>query len=156
MTEQNYRSRMVGNEGGHSEASKTDSLVQSSSKQFRKWKTTMTSAWREMSAIYIWKKIQNKHPISTWRMLSFPDVSSEEFHLWTYCEQHKVLLVVLPNTVIDPGTMVVHFPYATFANTAGGWSEGQKGTFEPKYFWMYPKTAGTQINIKSNEASEPL
>lgn len=37
--------------------------------------------------------------------------------LWTYCEKHKILLVVLPNTVIDPGTVVVHFPYAAFANT---------------------------------------
>lgn len=36
---------------------------------------------------------------------------------WTYCEKHKVLLVVLPNTVIDPGAVVVHFPYAAFANT---------------------------------------
>lgn len=40
-----------------------------------------------------------------------------ETHSWTYCEKHKVLLVVLPNTVIDPGAVVVHFPYAAFANT---------------------------------------
>lgn len=67
----NDRSRTVRNEGGHSESLKIDSLVQSSSKQFRKWKTTMTSAWREMSAMYIWKKIQNKDPISTWKLTSF-------------------------------------------------------------------------------------
>lgn len=36
---------------------------------------------------------------------------------WTYCEKHKVLLVVLPNTVINPGAVVVHLPYAAFANT---------------------------------------
>lgn len=29
-------------------------LVQSSSKQYRKWKTTITKAWREISAMYIW------------------------------------------------------------------------------------------------------
>lgn len=58
-------------EGGHSESLKIDSLVQSSSKQFMKWKTTMTSAWREMSAMYIWKKIPNKGPISTWKLRSF-------------------------------------------------------------------------------------
>lgn len=40
-----------------------------------------------------------------------------ETHSWTYCEKHKVLLVVLPNTVIDPGAVVVHFPYAAFTNT---------------------------------------
>lgn len=40
-----------------------------------------------------------------------------ETHSWTYCEKHKVLLVVLPNTIIDPGAVVVHFPYAAFANT---------------------------------------
>lgn len=38
----------------------------------------------------------------------------------TYCEEHKVLLVVLPNAVIDPGTVVVHFPYAAFTNTKQG------------------------------------
>lgn len=40
-----------------------------------------------------------------------------ETHSWTYCKKHKVLLVVLPNTVIDPGAVVVHFPYAAFTNT---------------------------------------
>lgn len=35
-----------------------------------------------------------------------------------HCEKHKVLLVVLSNTVVDPGTVVVHLPYAAFANTA--------------------------------------
>lgn len=35
----------------------------------------------------------------------------------TYCEKHKVLLVVLPDAVINPGAVVVHFPYAAFANT---------------------------------------
>ncbi len=38
----------------------------------------------------------------------------------TYCEKHKVLLVVLPDTVIDPGAVVVHLPYAAFANTVRG------------------------------------
>lgn len=37
--------------------------------------------------------------------------------LLTYCEKHKVLLVVLPDAVINPGAVVVHFPYAAFANT---------------------------------------
>lgn len=35
----------------------------------------------------------------------------------TYCEKHKVLLVVLSHTVIDPGTVVVHLLYAAFAHT---------------------------------------
>lgn len=35
----------------------------------------------------------------------------------TYCEEHKVLLVALPDTVVDPGTVVVHLSYAAFANT---------------------------------------
>lgn len=35
----------------------------------------------------------------------------------TYCEKHKVLLVVLPNAVINPGAVMVHFPYAAFTNT---------------------------------------
>lgn len=49
---------------------------------------------------------------------------SHQHTLWktysgTYCEKHKVFLVVLPNAVIDPGTVVVHFPYTAFANTVG-------------------------------------
>lgn len=37
--------------------------------------------------------------------------------LYTYCEKHKVLLVVLPDTVVDPWTVVVHLPYASFTHT---------------------------------------
>ena len=35
----------------------------------------------------------------------------------TYCKQDEVLLVVLANTVIDPGTVVVHLPNAPLTNT---------------------------------------
>lgn len=35
----------------------------------------------------------------------------------TYCKQDEVLLVVLADTVIDPGTVVVHFPNAPLADT---------------------------------------
>ena len=34
----------------------------------------------------------------------------------TYCKQDEVLLVVLADTVIDPGTVVVHFPNAPLAD----------------------------------------
>ena len=34
----------------------------------------------------------------------------------TYCKQDEVLLVVLTDTVIDPGTVVVHFPNAPLAD----------------------------------------
>jgi hypothetical protein len=36
----------------------------------------------------------------------------------TYCKQDEVLLVVLADTVIDPGTMVVHLANAPLTNTA--------------------------------------
>lgn len=36
----------------------------------------------------------------------------------TYCKQDEVLLVVLADTVIDPGTVVVHFPNAPLADAA--------------------------------------
>lgn len=42
----------------------------------------------------------------------------------TYCEKHKVLLVVLPNTVIDPRTVMVHLPYAPPAHTEQQRSHG--------------------------------
>lgn len=35
----------------------------------------------------------------------------------TYCKQDEVLLVVLANTVIDPGTVMVHLPNAPLTNT---------------------------------------
>ena len=35
----------------------------------------------------------------------------------TYCKQDEVLLVVLANTVIDPGTVVVHLPNTPLTNT---------------------------------------
>lgn len=35
----------------------------------------------------------------------------------TYCKQDEVLLVVLTDTVIDPGTVVVHLPDAPLTNT---------------------------------------
>lgn len=38
-------------------------------------------------------------------------------YIYTYCEKHKVLLVVLPNTVVDPWTVVVHLPYTSFTHT---------------------------------------
>lgn len=35
----------------------------------------------------------------------------------TYCKQDKVLLVVLADAVIDPGTVVVHLPNTPLTNT---------------------------------------
>lgn len=35
----------------------------------------------------------------------------------TYCKQDEVLLVVLADTVIDPGTVVVHLPNTPLTNT---------------------------------------
>lgn len=35
----------------------------------------------------------------------------------TYCEQDKVLLVVLADTVVDPRTVVVHLANAPLTNT---------------------------------------
>lgn len=35
----------------------------------------------------------------------------------THSEEHKVLLVVLPDTVVDPGTVVVHLFDAAFTHT---------------------------------------
>lgn len=42
-------------------------LVQSSSKQYKKWRTTMTKACKEMSAMYIWnaKKYSGLHDLNT-------------------------------------------------------------------------------------------
>lgn len=36
----------------------------------------------------------------------------------TYCKQDEVLLVVLADTVIDPGTVVVHLPNTPLTNAA--------------------------------------
>lgn len=37
----------------------------------------------------------------------------------THREEHKVLLVVLPDAVVHPGTVVVHLLDAAFAHTVG-------------------------------------
>lgn len=37
---------------------------------------------------------------------------------YVHCKQDEVLLVVLADTVIDPGTVVVHFPNAPLADAA--------------------------------------
>lgn len=72
-----------------------------------------------MSHLFYFQKLEN----GLWQLLhsNLIKVSRQptlwETHSWTYCEKHKVLLVVLPNTVIDPGAVVVHFPYAAFTNT---------------------------------------
>lgn len=38
----------------------------------------------------------------------------------TYREEHKVLLVVFSDTVVHPGTVMIHLFDAAFAHTAGG------------------------------------
>lgn len=37
---------------------------------------------------------------------------------YVHCKQDKIFLVVLPNTVVDPGTVVVHLPDAALTDTA--------------------------------------
>lgn len=37
----------------------------------------------------------------------------------THCEEHKVFLVVLSDTVVHPGTVVVHLFDAAFTHTVG-------------------------------------
>lgn len=36
----------------------------------------------------------------------------------THCEQYEEFLVVLPNTVVDPWTVVIHLAYAPLADGA--------------------------------------
>jgi hypothetical protein len=38
----------------------------------------------------------------------------------THCEEHKILLVVLSDTVVDPGAVVVHLLNAALAHTLDG------------------------------------
>lgn len=69
----------------------------------------------------------------------------------TYCKQDEVLLVVLANTVIDPGTVVVHFPNAPLADAEraarqtlrGGPHRGRraKGTQNPRSTPLLPSSA---------------
>ena len=37
---------------------------------------------------------------------------------YTHCKKDEVLLVLLADTVVDPGTMVVHLPNAPLTNPA--------------------------------------
>lgn len=38
----------------------------------------------------------------------------------TYSEKYKESLILFSHTVINPGTVVIHLPDASFTNTAGG------------------------------------
>ncbi len=35
----------------------------------------------------------------------------------TYCEKHKVLLVIFPDTIVYPRAMMIHLPYTALTNT---------------------------------------
>lgn len=71
-----YLPKLVSSEGNNQlhlhmkfDSNSTDLLVQSCSKQKTKWNATMISAWKDISAMYIWgreKKSQTKHWFSVW------------------------------------------------------------------------------------------
>lgn len=75
---------------------------------FTKCSTAITSAWIEITAIYICDR-------ETGQEMS--RVSVRRTH---YRKQNKELLIVFPHTVVDPGTVVVHLSDAALANCRTG------------------------------------
>jgi len=41
----------------------------------------------------------------------------DETSFKTYCEKHKILLVIFPDTIVHPRAMMIHLPYTALANT---------------------------------------
>lgn len=80
------------------------------------------------------------------KMARFPAVVTLALRNYalTYCEKHKVLLVVLPDAVINPGAVVVHFPYAAFAHTDQGNKKKKRKKRKASLAWrtMKFKTSG--------------
>lgn len=65
---------------------------------------------------------RRQKPLCMLRIFGDPKLSSiprrvGRIRKLTYCKQDEVLLVVLADTVIDPGTVVVHLPNTPLTNT---------------------------------------